>query len=176
MKGTQTKIGTSYNFWYRIQQPISKNQQNKEYKDTLQKLGSFDTVEDFWKIFQHIQKPESLKPGIEIALFKNNIKPVWEDTENLNGGRFSLRIKKDSSLLVWQEMIIDFLSDDALPKKFKDEINGLVLATKKDYNFIQIWIKNFSQQNIEEFQNVLRQIFSLTKEIEIDVKSFKKHL
>ncbi|MCQ2817828.1 MAG: eukaryotic translation initiation factor EIF4E family protein [archaeon] len=173
MKGEETKLDLKYTFWYRIAQSTPKNVQNKGYNDSIQKMASFDTVEDFWKIFQHLQKGDKLRNGVEIQLFKEDIVPSWEAKENENGGRLSLKLRKEFSSLIWEELVLDFISD-GLPKNFKNEINGMIFSSKRDYNYIQIWIKEYNQKNISEFDGILRNIFNLPKEIEIDVKPFTK--
>jgi hypothetical protein len=69
------KLQDKFSFWYRIVDTSLLNQKTDEsqYANTVKKIADFDTVEDFWKIFQHLKKPEQLQNGIEFQLFKNYI-------------------------------------------------------------------------------------------------------
>lgn len=48
---------------------------------------SFFTVENFWSHYKHVQPPSRLDLASNYHLFKCNIKPMWEDEQNLGGGR-----------------------------------------------------------------------------------------
>ena len=62
----------------------------KIYETQVKKIHEFDTEEDFWGIFQNLRKPDSCKPGIEFMMFKEPIKPMWEDKFNKNGEKYLL--------------------------------------------------------------------------------------
>ena len=169
------KLQDKFSFWYRIVDTSLLNQKTDEsqYANTVKKIADFDTVEDFWKIFQHLKKPEQLQNGIEFQLFKNEIKPLWEDEANQRGGRVSIKIKKDYTSLVWEEIIFNLIGG-TLPEKIKEEINGLVLSIRKDYNFIQVWFKTYEKNNINEINKCLREILQIPNESELDVKPFQR--
>ena len=82
---SKTKLGNKFAFWFRISEEVLKNQipnkslDTNEYESQVKKIAEFDTIEDFWAIFQHLRKPDSCKQGIEFQLFKEPIKPMWED-------------------------------------------------------------------------------------------------
>ena len=94
----KTKLSNKYIFWFRISDDIIKDQFQKqiidstEYENQVKKIGEFDTIEDFWSLYQHIKKPDNCKQGIEIQLFKDPIKPMWEDEYNKKGGKLSLKL------------------------------------------------------------------------------------
>ena len=138
MTETKTKLESGFTFYFRITDKKLQGGKN-DYQDSVKKMAEFSTVEDFWKIFQHIKKPESLKSGIEIQLFKNPIKPMWEDESNKDGGRLSIRIKKDYSSLVWEELVLDMLSG-SFPKTVKEQLNGIV------DKFVDIMVKQVCLQ------------------------------
>lgn len=46
-------------------------------------ITSFDTVEDFWSLYNHIRVASELKQGNDYSLFKKNIRPMWEDAGNV---------------------------------------------------------------------------------------------
>lgn len=48
-------------------------------------ITSFDTVEDFWSLYNHIRVASELKQGNDYSLFKKNIRPMWEDAGNVAG-------------------------------------------------------------------------------------------
>ena len=57
-------------------------------------------------MFQHLRKPDSSKPGVEFQMFKDGIKPMWEDENNKNGGKLSFKLKKNFTTIIWEEMVM----------------------------------------------------------------------
>lgn len=41
-----------------------------------------------------------------LHLFKKNVKPIWEDPRNVNGGCWSFRVGKGVSLEFWKEVLM----------------------------------------------------------------------
>jgi len=90
-------------FWFSYFKE-NKQKQLDDYEDNLRKIGSFNTAEEFWGYYQHIRRPDSLPKGCEFLLFKEGIKPLWEDKANAGGGRFVLHIKKVFSNKTWEDI------------------------------------------------------------------------
>jgi translation initiation factor 4E len=168
-------LNEKYSFYYRLIEQNISNQKTDvtQYENSIKKIAEFNNIEDFWKIFQYIKKPEKLNNGIEIQLFKNEIKPLWEDELNKKGGRFSIKLKKELSSFVWEEIILHFIGGN-INNKIKDEINGIVISIRKDFCFLQIWFKKYEKNIINDISNYLRDILFIPKEIDLDVKSFTK--
>ena len=169
------KLTSKYTFWYRISDDYQSQQKGpinkKEYENQVIKIAEFDTVEDFWAIFQHLRKPDSCKPGIEFQLFRYPIKPLWEDINNKNGGRISIKLRKDFTTIIWEEMIFAFIGD-VIQEKIKNEINGIVVTSRKEYNTLQIWFKNWNKENNNLIDNYLRDLLQIPPEVNLEFKQF----
>ena len=63
-------------------------------------VSTFDTVEDFWALYNHIQTPSGLNHGSDYYLFKEGIKPMWEDPQNVDGGRWLMVVDKQVFLIL----------------------------------------------------------------------------
>uniref|UniRef100_K1PFV4 Eukaryotic translation initiation factor 4E n=1 Tax=Magallana gigas TaxID=29159 RepID=K1PFV4_MAGGI len=48
-----------------------KNDRNKEWTANLKLITAFDTVEDFWALYNHVQKASKLPSGCDYSLFKD---------------------------------------------------------------------------------------------------------
>ena len=173
----KTPIEQKFSFWYRISDDALINQQpgktldKKEYENQVKKIAEFDTIEDFWCIFQHLRKPDSCKPGIEFQMFKNPIMPMWEDENNKNGGKISIKLRKDYTTIIWEEMIFALISG-VLPKEIKDELNGIVVSSRKEFNVLQIWFKNYSLNIIAEIEQCIKDLLQIPNEVQLDIKQF----
>ena len=168
MSGSK-KLSDKYAFWYHINE-ISPDQ---EYESQIKKLAEFDTLEDFWAIFQYLKKPDDCKQAIEFQLFKDPIKPMWEDENNKDGGRIALKLRKEFSNLVWEELVFAFIGG-YFTKEIKDEINGLVINCKKDFNTLQIWIKSYNNEVTSAIEKNIREILNMPKEVALDIKPFNQ--
>ena len=168
-KSKSPKLSNKYTFWYHINE-ISAEQ---EYESQIKKLAEFETLEDFWAIFQYLKKPDDCKQALEFQLFKDQIKPMWEDESNKYGGRISLKLRKEFSNLAWEELVFAFIGG-YFSKEIKDEINGLVINCKKDFNTLQIWIKSYNTEVTSILEKNIREILSIPNEVALDIKPFNQ--
>ena len=174
-----TKLENKFSFWYRISDDIIQYQTPKQaldkniYESQVKKIHEFDSVEGFWEIFQHLRKPDSCKPGIEFMMFKEPIKPMWEDENNKNGGRISIKLRKDYTTIIWEEMIFALIGG-ILPKEMKEEINGIVVTSRKEFNTLQIWFKTFEERINNDLEQCIRGLLLIPDEVILEVKQFNK--
>jgi translation initiation factor 4E len=174
---SKTKLWTKFAFWFRISEEILRNQLPKqtldsnEYESQVKKIAEFETIEDFWAIFQHLRKPDSCKQGIEFQLFKMPIKPMWEDEGNKNGGRLTLKLRKNYTTIIWEEMILAFIGG-IFSDKMKEEINGIVFVSKKEFNTLQIWFKTYDKKLNAELEQCIRDLIQIPNEVPLEKKQF----
>ena len=169
MSKSKKNLSDKFAFWYHINEISSE----EEYESQIKKLAEFDTLEDFWAIFQYLKKPDDCKQAIEFQLFRHPIKPMWEDENNKNGGRISLKLRKEFSNLVWEELVFAFIGG-YFAKEINDEINGLVINCKKDFNALQIWIKSYSNEITSAIEKNIREMLCIPKEVVLDIKPFNQ--
>lgn len=68
---------------------------NKSWEDNQNQVSTFNTVEDFWSLFTHIKQPSEVKIGSDYSLFKESIRPMWEDNANKKGGRWMITMNRN---------------------------------------------------------------------------------
>ncbi|KAE8708765.1 Eukaryotic translation initiation factor isoform 4E-2 [Hibiscus syriacus] len=66
--------------------------------DNQSKVYTFDTVEEFWCLYDQILKPSNFPGNADFHLFKAGIEPKWEDAECANGGKWSVASNMKSNL------------------------------------------------------------------------------
>lgn len=170
----QQAFKNSFSFWcHVIEDPttIKKNQKSSDYEVNLSKIGTFNDIDSFWEVYQHLKKPGDIDCCLEYQLFKEDIKPVWEEEKNKNGGKFSFLLEKNLSSLVWEDMVIAFCGG-VIP--FYDEINGITISMRKTYDVAQIWFKEFSKEKCNEMRSAFRSFFSIPSMVNIKMKTFTK--
>ena len=92
-----------------------RNDKPKDWRENLTPLYTFNTVEDFWILYGHILNPSKLRVKNDYMLFKEGIKPEWEDPGNKAGGK-------------WQLVLPNKFRQDLLDKCWLKTILGGVLA------------------------------------------------
>eukprot|EP00933_Yihiella_yeosuensis_P026952 TRINITY_DN20911_c0_g1_i1.p1 TRINITY_DN20911_c0_g1~~TRINITY_DN20911_c0_g1_i1.p1 ORF type:complete len:231 (-),score=43.55 TRINITY_DN20911_c0_g1_i1:113-805(-) len=95
----------TWSIWEQLMQ--STDGKSSQYSDATHQVSSFKTVQDFWKLWNHMPQPSELleqkrmvreqPDGLHvidaIMIFRNNIRPEWEDKMNANGGHFQFQLK-----------------------------------------------------------------------------------
>ena len=71
-----------------------KNDKNRNWEDNQRSIITFNTVEDFWALYNHIELSSKLSAGCDYSLFKEGVKPMWEDDRNRRGGRWVINLNK----------------------------------------------------------------------------------
>ena len=105
------------------------------------KIYEIKTIEDFWEIYNRLNNHILLKG--QFFLMKNNIPPIWENKENIEGGCWSYKINKNDSFISWLHLSMN-LCGEILTKDHQnmDIINGISLSPKKNFSIIKIWNNN----------------------------------
>lgn len=112
----------------------------------LKEVVTFDTVEDFWRVFNNIQPPSGLKSGCDYHLFKAGIKPQWEDDANKLGGKWLVSLKGDRQRLDkwWLQTILGAIGetfeheDESVP----EEVTGVVISIRNKGDRLALWTKS----------------------------------
>jgi len=90
----------------------------KSYFDSMVELGSFNSIQNFWRFYNEISSKMSLMPSsYNLRLFKKNVKPLWEDPNNVNGGQWTIRCPPmdEQAMQIWFEMLLATVGDQ-LPR------------------------------------------------------------
>ena len=75
-----------------------------EYEKGFKTIGTFNTVEQFWTCYSHITRAEAL-PNLDLHMFKDGIKPMWEDAANKIGGKAMVRVHKTLAARCWEAVV-----------------------------------------------------------------------
>lgn len=84
---TKHPLQDRWTLWY------LQYERKKAWEDMQNKVYSFGTVEDFWCLYDHIKNASDLNDLNDYSVFKEHIRPMWEDPANRRGGRWILTSK-----------------------------------------------------------------------------------
>ena len=149
----QLKLARSYTFWFSglfKSKPENENGEHKHdsrMKHHMEPLANFDTVEDFWAIYQHLTKPDGLALKACYHVFQKGIMPFWEDEANKEGGRWHVWLPKGQTNKLWEDLLIYVLGSQST---YSDQICGIEVRTKLRGDSLSIWHKNASDDDEKE--------------------------
>nr|XP_046185161.1 eukaryotic translation initiation factor 4E family member 2 related sequence 1 isoform X2 [Oncorhynchus gorbuscha]XP_046185162.1 eukaryotic translation initiation factor 4E family member 2 related sequence 1 isoform X2 [Oncorhynchus gorbuscha] len=98
----------NYTLWYSRRTP-SRPANTQSYEQNIRQIGTVASVEQFWKFYSHLMRPGDLTGHSDFHLFKEGIKPMWEDEANKNGGKWIIRLRKGLASRFWENIILAML-------------------------------------------------------------------
>ncbi|EEY66427.1 eukaryotic initiation factor 4E, putative [Phytophthora infestans T30-4] len=139
---TVNEVATKHplqNRWVLWYDNPKKRHSTESWEENLKNVYTFNTVEDFWCLYNNILAPTKLSIGSNYHLFKEGIRPMWEDPINAKGGKWiftnprSRKARLDECwLYVMLSLIGETLQDE-------DDICGAVVSVRKAQDRIAIW-------------------------------------
>lgn len=134
----ETPLETAWTFWY-----DKRTQDKKEsdaYMEGLRQLGSFSTIEGFYRHYSFFLRPEELPRDRNVLLFRKGYKPMWEEFPE--GGCWIIRIKRKVSKgyvnRMWEDLLLACVGEAfEMP-----DVVGVVLSTRHKDDVISIWNLN----------------------------------
>jgi translation initiation factor 4E len=124
-------------FWYTRRQPGIRSQTS--YEDNIKRIAEFSTVEGFWGSYCHLSRASTLPNPTDLHLFKEGIRPLWEDAANRSGGKWIIRFKKLVSGRYWEDLVLAMIGDQL---DFGDTVCGAVLSIRFGEDILSVWNRN----------------------------------
>jgi len=140
------------------------------YDKLIEPIAKFSSVEGFWKIYNHLLRPNDFSQVGDYHLFKYPIKPLWEDEANKVGGKWTVKLKKGLASKCWEDLLFALIGEQF---DVENEICGAVVSIRYQEDSISVW--NVTSDNNEAkitIQEKLKQIFP---EIVHSTMEYKKH-
>nr|SVE89468.1 EOG090X0BMA [Daphnia sinensis]SVE90092.1 EOG090X0BMA [Daphnia sinensis]SVE90720.1 EOG090X0BMA [Daphnia sinensis]SVE91347.1 EOG090X0BMA [Daphnia sinensis] len=116
----------TYCLWFSRRAP-GKHAAPQSFDQNLRLVGRFASVEQFWSYYCHLIKPCELSGHSDFHLFKDGIKPMWEDDANRCGGKWIVRLRKGLASRCWENLILAMLGEQFM---VGDEICGAVISIR----------------------------------------------
>lgn len=147
--------------WFRPPGPTHSNSQAKVWENSQKLLFEADTVETFWRGFHKLPRITPVHPvHCDYSLFKDGVKPMWEDEFNAMGGRWTYNLERKQANMgnqplsniieqVWLDVMLCLIGEGFDP--YGDKIAGGVCGLRAPRNSnkgeamqakIHIWTKD----------------------------------
>lgn len=140
---TEHNLRNSWNIFYR---PPTTSR-DKDYEKSIIKIGSIGSAEAFWTLYTCLKRPSSLPTVSDYHIFKDGIRPVWEDEGNKRGGKWIVRLKKGVADRYWEDLLLAIVGDQFM--EAGDEVCGAVLSVRSGEDVLSVWTKINGGRNIK---------------------------
>ena len=97
--------------WYYVEKSAHGKMTEEEYNKMLQPLGTFSTIKTFWEFWSNIMETKNFPDASTLYLFKEGIRPMWEDPQNIQGGKLQAVLPKSVSHQVWSDLVLSAIGE-----------------------------------------------------------------
>lgn len=150
------------------------NEKGKPWEECQHRIATFDTAEDFWCLYNTIKQPTEIPNGNDYSLFKNDIRPMWEDEQNKNGGRWVINLQRAVRNATLDDMWLDvILCVIGEAFEFSEDICGVVINIRPRGPKIAVWTANSIQERVIKIGEKLKESLGLPKTMFINYELHK---
>ncbi|KAF9917327.1 eukaryotic translation initiation factor 4E [Lobosporangium transversale] len=139
-------LNNSWTLWF--DNPGKKTNPNT-WEQSLKELITVETVEDFWGVYNNVMKACDLAINSNYHLFKQGIKPMWEDPANKRGGKWSIQLPRNKTISeidnIWLYTMLACIGEAF---EHENEVCGAVVSVRKAFFRIALWTRSSDNQEI----------------------------
>eukprot|EP00271_Cylindrocystis_brebissonii_P011635 TRINITY_DN29519_c0_g1_i1.p1 TRINITY_DN29519_c0_g1~~TRINITY_DN29519_c0_g1_i1.p1 ORF type:complete len:224 (+),score=43.91 TRINITY_DN29519_c0_g1_i1:153-824(+) len=138
---TKHPLENSWTLWF----DNPSGRQKSQWGDTLRKVYTFSTVEDFWCLYNHILAPSKLPDKSDFHCFKEGIEPKWEDPKCSGGGTWKMTVPKRDTDKYWLHTVLALIGE-----QFDDgnDICGAGVSVRKQ-DRVALWTRNANNEDLQ---------------------------
>ncbi|RFU72225.1 translation initiation factor eif4e [Trichoderma arundinaceum] len=117
------------------------------WNDLLKEVITFDSVEEFWGVYNNVAPVSELALKSDYHLFKAGVRPEWEDPQNKHGGKWSYQYKDKRNVDVdrlWLQVMMGAIGE-TLEEEDDGEVMGVVVNVRKGFYRIGVWTRTIGK-------------------------------
>lgn len=151
-------LNTKWTLWY-TKPAVDKSE---SWSDLLRPVTSFQSVEEFWALVQNIPEPHELPFKSDYHVFRNEIRPEWEDTANAKGGKWSFQVKGKGFDIdeLWLRTLLAVIGETI--DEEDSQINGVVLSIRKGGHKFALWTRTEDTEPLRNIGARFKQVLKLS--------------
>jgi translation initiation factor 4E len=146
------------------------------YESSIKEIATVSTVEEFWTVYDWLNRPNDLPNTTDFHFFRRGIKPTWEDPENVKGGKWLIRLKKGLASRYWEEILLAMVGQQfhGVPA---EEINGAVVSIRYGEDIISVWNRTaFDRELTDKIRDGIKKILRLPSHVHMEYKPHQASL
>lgn len=118
------------------------------WNDLLKEVITFDSVEEFWGVYNNVSPVSELALKSDYHLFKAGVRPEWEDPQNKHGGKWSYQYKEKRNVDVdrlWLQVMMAAIGETLEKDEEDGEVMGVVVNVRKAFFRIGVWTRTIGK-------------------------------
>ena len=128
-----------------------KQQSENDWLSSYKHIFSIKTIKMFWQLFNNIHPWTDLHVGSIYAVFKDGIRPSWEDPKNIKGCSYVLylnrnRLDKESMDELFLNVLMFLVGNET---NYHEFINGVSFERKYRGDKITLWCSAQSEEMLK---------------------------
>lgn len=150
--------------------------------DDMNKVVDFDSVEEFWGLYNNVVPPSELPQKANYYLFKQGIKPAWEDSANTNGGKWSIQLPRDKTRpaidKLWLFTMLAAIGEtleapfpDGVPPPSnspqEELVTGVIMSARANFYRMSIWTRK-----AEDTEELAAKLLDIGKQFKVNVLGY----
>lgn len=143
-----TPLQDIWNYYYHL--PNDKNWNLDSYHYVMEHIDSLESL-----IGVNEMVTDNIIKNCMLFVMKRGITPMWEDTQNRNGGCFSYKVVNKVICQVWRKLVYLLCGNSlTIDPKHGEMVNGITISPKKGFCIVKIWMKTCKYQDPSIITNV----------------------
>jgi len=144
------------------------------YENSIHPIAEFSNMEEFWSVYGHLKRPYDMPSNSDYHLFREHVKPVWEDPLNENGGKWMIRLRKGLASRLWEHLLIAIIADEL---GVGEEICGAVLSIRHHEDIISIWTRTTDNEVVKnKIRDGFKKVLSIPPQMVIEFKAHNQSM
>ncbi|KAJ2156849.1 hypothetical protein GGF46_004911 [Coemansia sp. RSA 552] len=161
----------AWSFWFMHRAPGHKI---SDYEAAMTRIATFASVEAFWAVYGHLKRADTVPTITDYHMFRAGVRPVWEDSVNINGGKWMIRLRKGLAARMWERLAMAVVGDIF---GVADEICGIVLSIRNSEDIISLWNKTaFDTKATLHIRDTMKLTMGLPAECILEYKAHNDSL
>eukprot|EP00915_Cephaloidophora_sp_WS-2016_P003449 GHVH01004619.1.p1 GENE.GHVH01004619.1~~GHVH01004619.1.p1 ORF type:complete len:251 (+),score=38.32 GHVH01004619.1:32-784(+) len=162
------KLDHSWVLWEQVV-PQHNRSYGAKYECNLKEIAKFNCIQEFWCLWDHLPQPSELmmnkkmiSDGPEtrqivdaIMIFKEGIRPMWEDDRNQSGGLFEYKFRPNMQGIshahideFWNNLVVAIVGGCIDPHGMITGVRLVDKLSSKGAGFLrmEVWFSNFADE------------------------------
>lgn len=164
----QFSLDRPYSIWFESGQNIKrKGRSEQQYEENLESVGSFNSIQEFWRYWNAMDL-QRMPNFCSLSVFKDPIKPMWEDPGNKGGGRWVIRCEdKEQAVEYFERLALSLIGGYF---ECHEQLCGVVMGTKPKLYTLSLWNRKVDRELFVAVDYELRDLLHLPDHIAVEYK------